>query len=359
MALQKITATAIHDGYKFRDINDVLIINNAIVEAIVDKDLAGDDIKHIEGIVCPGFINTHCHLELSYLKNKIPTNTGMVDFILAVLQGRATANEIIAEAIINAEQEMITNGIVAVGDICNTTNTLAQKLKNNLHYTNFIEVSGFVPAAAQQRFDDGKLVQQQFLHNNLNATIVPHAPYSTSAALHQLIYNDNTSNAVTSLHYNESEAEKAFMQNGSGDFLRLYQTLGLDISLWQGNATYQAKASILVHNVVTTANHITANKNAWHCLCPNANIYIGNGLPNIEMMLQNDAKICLGTDSLASNTQLSILAEIKTIAKHYPTITMETLLQWATTNGAKALGIDATYGSFEKGKSGKYVVISD
>jgi aminodeoxyfutalosine deaminase len=358
-SLLKIKATQLHDGYKFRDNNNVLIINNGIVEAIVDKEMAGDDIKHIEGIVCPGFVNTHCHLELSYLHNKIPTNTGMVDFILAVLQGRATANEIIEEAIAKAEQQMMHNGIVAVGDICNTANTIVQKLNNNLHYTNFIEVSGFVHDAAQQRFDDGKLVQQQFLQNNLNATIVPHAPYSTSAALHQLIYNHNTSNAVTSLHYNESEAEKAFMINGSGDFLRLYQSLGLDINYWQGNATYQPKAHILVHNVVTDANNIVANKNAWYCLCPNANTYIGNGLPNVDALLQSGANICLGTDSLASNTQLSILAEIKTLQQHFTTIKMETLLQWATINGAMALGIEAHYGSFEKGKSGKYVVISD
>jgi aminodeoxyfutalosine deaminase len=359
MALQKIAATVLHDGYRFRENNDVLINNNGIVEAIVDKDLAGDGVQHIDGIVCPGFINTHCHLELSYLKNKIPTNTGMVDFILQVLQGRTTATEIILDAINTAEQEMIANGIVAVGDICNTANTVAQKLKNNLHYTNFIEVSGFVPAAAQQRFEDGKAVQQQFWQNKLNATIVPHAPYSTSQALQQLISNYNNANAITTIHYNESIAEKDFVQNGTGDFLRLYKTLGIDISFWQNqlSITNKQTSSILVHNVVTNNNDVAMHKNASYCLCPNANIYIGNGLPNIDLLKQNDVNICLGTDSLASNTQLSILAEIKTLQLHFANINMETLLQWATINGATALGIDAQYGSFEKGKSGKYVVM--
>jgi cytosine/adenosine deaminase-related metal-dependent hydrolase len=88
-----------------------------------------------------------------------------------------------------------------------------------------------------------------------------------------------------------------------------------------------------------------------------ANIYIGNGLPKIDELLKSDINICLGTDSLASNDQLDILAEIKTIQKNFPKIELPTLLQWATINGAKALGIANLFGSFEKGKSAKYVVV--
>ncbi len=359
MTYTKYLPTLLHNGYNFEPSGTVLIIKNNLVDSIIPQSEAGDDIKLIDGIICPGFVNTHCHLELSYLKNKIATNTGMVNFLLAVMQNRNTATEIIQNAITNAEAEMIVNGIVAVGDICNTANTIVQKQKNKLHYTNFIEISGFVPATAAQRFADGKTIQNQFLQKKLQATIVPHSPYSVSQELMQLI-NTNASNATTTMHYNESEAEKQFLTNGSGNFLQLYNTLGIDISFWQNKLPMYNKhiANILVHNVVTNLYDIEQYKNAWYCLCPNANIYIGNGLPNIELLMQHTNNICLGTDSFASNHQLSILEEIKTIQQHFSKIKLETLLQWATINGANALGIQDKFGSFEKGKSGKFVKIS-
>jgi cytosine/adenosine deaminase-related metal-dependent hydrolase len=375
MSFTKILATKLFDGFRFVEPNRVLVLKDNLVEAIIDTETACEDIQHVEGIVCPGFVNAHCHLELSYLKNKIPQQTGMVDFLLTVMQNRNEAAEIIQQAIQDAEQEMITNGIVAVGDICNTANTILQKQKNNIHYTNFVEISGFVPATAQKRFEEGKKIQEQFLENNLNATIVPHSPYSVSKELQQLIYNAfpipnsllTTNHLPYTIHHNESQAEKEFMQQGTGDFLRLYKNLGIDIRFWEGEKKEQFSiinnqvSAILVHNVVSNEEDIqllkATNTNLHFCICPNANLYIGNGLPNVEMLLQNDVNICLGTDSLASNTALSILAEIKTVQKYFPKIAVEKLLQWATSKGAKALGVDKVYGSFEKGKSGKFVII--
>ena len=111
---------------------------------------------------------------------------------------------------------------------------------------------------------------------------------------------------------------------------------------------------VLVHNVHTTEEDILFSKKSgqtihW-CLCPKANKYISDQLPPIDLLMKQECGIVLGTDSLASNHQLSILAEIKTIQAHFPDITLETMLKWATINGAKALALDALLGSFEKGK---------
>ncbi len=364
--ITKIRATQLFTGYKMLDASKVLVIKQDRVEAIIDHSEAGEDILYIDGLVCPGFVNAHCHLELSHMKGLIPEQIGMVDFILNVLQKRAATPDFIQQAIMDAENEMITNGIVAVGDICNTTDTIAQKTKGNLQYTNFIEVSGFVPSAAPQRFEAGKKLQQDFIQNHLNATIVPHAPYSVSQELFHLIYGEAA--AISSIHYNESIDEKKFVTLAEGDFFRLYQNLGIDISFYRpgnmGNIIHQQyKSQLLVHNVVTTKEDIKNLQSTTHnqsfCLCPNANIYIGNGLPDIEALMNSDVTICLGTDSLASNHQLSIWSEIQTLQKHHPAISLTTMLQWATLNGAKALQIDDKYGSFEKGKSGKYVVIEN
>jgi cytosine/adenosine deaminase-related metal-dependent hydrolase len=119
-----------------------------------------------------------------------------------------------------------------------------------------------------------------------------------------------------------------------------------------------AKNIILVHNTYTTeadlhssSNHqITKSSNLFWCFCPNANLYIEDRLPDVKMFIDNNATIVLGTDSLASNWSLSILDEMKTISKNFPSVKIEQLLQWATSNGAKALQIEDQFGSFEKDK---------
>ena len=372
MSYTKLSATQIFDGYKFLGSNAVLIIKQTshgkVVEEITTIDNAGDNVIHIDGIVSPGFINAHCHLELSYMHKKIPQQTGMVDFILAVLKGRSTPLEEIQQAITNAELAMVQCGIVAVGDICNTANTIVQKTKSNINYTNFIELSGFVPAVAQQKYNEGLQLVHTFVQHNLTATIVPHAPYSVSNNLFHLINAQHS--AVSTIHYNESQAEREFVEHKSGDMLRLYNTLGISVANCIANDSKptnltpyinpNAQSQLLVHNVITNEKEIAdlklKMKNIAYVLCPNANLYIGNGLPNVSILHQLGVTICLGTDSLASNTQLNISAEIKTLRKHFPNIPLATMLQWATSNGAKALQINDQFGSFEKGKSGKYAV---
>ena len=97
----------------------------------------------------------------------------------------------------------------------------------------------------------------------------------------------------------------------------------------------------------------------YFCLCPNANEYIGNPLPNVDLLRKYDAAIVVGTDSLASNHQLSILAELQTLRNHYPHIEIIELLQWATLNGARALELDDAIGSFEAGKKPGVLVIKE
>jgi cytosine/adenosine deaminase-related metal-dependent hydrolase len=101
------------------------------------------------------------------------------------------------------------------------------------------------------------------------------------------------------------------------------------------------------------------NQSLSFCLSPNANLYIENTLPPVEMLVKNNCSITLGTDSMASNWSLNILDEMKTLQMNFPFLSIETLLQWATLNGAKALQMDHTFGSFEKGKKPGVVLIEN
>lgn len=375
MSYLKFQADNIFTGTEMLNCNKVLIANEqGIIEDIVDEKDAGENIQKLTGIISPGFINCHCHLELSHLKSVIPEHTGMVDFILGVLQNRFSPKEIIQDAIEKAEAEMIENGIVAVGDICNTTNTINQKKKNNLYYHNFIEISGFVPQKAQERFDEGEKIYNEFVNHFPNSTtLVPHAPYSVSSNLFELI-SKSSKEKISTIHNQESNEENEFFQKGTGDFIRLYKSLGIDISFFsptkktslQSVISYLNNTSktILVHNVFTSKNEVTevnsiANTQFYLCLCVLANRYITNTFPTEIDFKANSKNVVLGTDSLASNRSLNILSEINAMKENYQNLSGAELLQFATFNGALALGIDNKYGSFKRGKQPGIILIED
>lgn len=373
MQYRKIKATHIFDGYQMLDSNNVLITQyDGTVEAIVAEVDAGNDIEIYEGIICPGFVNAHCHIELSHLYNCIPQGIGLVNFIIQILQQRAAPAEVKWQAMQQAASELYATGTVAVGDICNTVDSLRLKNNSNLYWHNFIEVSGFAPPTAQQRYNDMQAVQQQFNQLSANNAIVPHAPYSVSTALFTLINNQATQKII-SIHNQEASCENEFLQAKAGNFVRLYQHLGVDIANYQPAAATsfqhwlpllsQAATIISVHNSFITepdlvyAQQRKANQQLYFCLCPNANLYIENCMPPVPLLMAYKANIVIGTDSYASNSKLNMYSEILTLQQHFATLPLATILQWATLNGAKALGIQKQYGSFEKNKKCGVVLI--
>lgn len=334
---------------------------------LVDEKEAGDGVEKLNGLLSPGFINCHCHLELSHMKGHIPKHTGLVDFVQKVVNERHYEELEILAAIEKAETEMLQGGIVAVGDICNNTLTIPQKTKGRLPYHNFIEASGFPPAVAETRFN-----RAVDLYNAYSAllpanSITPHAPYSVSPEMFRMI-DELPGNNLLTIHNQEIAEENELFEKGSGNLLRMYATMGIDISFFNpsGKSSLQTflpyfnkhQSLILVHNVCTseedmafiklqTSNH---RPQTFFCLCPNANLYISNLLPDVNMLMKQGTDIVLGTDSLASNDQLNILEEIKTLQENFPGLELTTLLKWATVNGARALQMDKVLGSFEKEK---------
>ena len=350
----------------------VVCSTDGLIEDILPKDEAGEGIQQLDGIISPGFVNSHCHLELSHMKGLIPEKTGLVDFVFSVVTQRHFPEEEIMDAIENAEREMYQNGIVAVGDICNNLLTISQKSQQNLRYYNFVESSGWLPGIAVSRFERSKSYFDVF-DKMFPTSIVPHAPYSVSDSLWQLIH-PYFQNKVASIHNQETAFEDELFIQNSGDFVRMYGLMNMDTSFYQPSGksslqTYFAKLQnaaqvILVHNTFIQQADIdfvkeTKPENVSFCLCPNANLYIENALPPIDLLRKNDCQIVLGTDSLASNHSLSILDEMKTIQQHFPTIPLEEMLGWATLNGAKALQMDDTLGRLDKGKRLGLVLIEN
>ena len=371
---QKFQANQVFNGRQILEGADQVLITklDGTIEGMVPIAEAGEDIQQLEGLLSPGFVNAHCHLELSHMKGMIPTKTGLQEFVKQIVALRQVEPEAIQEAIIAAEAEMVANGIVAVGDISNTLDTLDQKAKHNLAYYSFVELYDLDPTRAHDKIIAGIAIQKQFQDSCVRASLVPHAPYSVTARLWTLLSEHFESHTI-SLHNQETPGENEFFETKSGPFLGMYERTKVALDFFEptGKTSLQsvlpvfkkANHGILVHNSFTSAKDIQAvhanMNNAFWCLCPNANQYIEQTMPPIELLRNNNATIVVGTDSYASNWSLNILDELKTIQQHHPAIPLAEMLQWATINGARALQMDKHLGSFDKGKKPGIVLIEN
>src|SRR6478735_3190406 len=187
MSYRKFKADYLFDGFKIREVGDVLVCReDGRVESILSADQAGRDLEKSSGMIVPGFVNSHCHLELSHLKGLIPEKEGLVNFVLSVIRQRSQSEELKRESIREAEDSMLKAGIVAVGDICNTPDTLEEKSFGRISYHNFIELFGWDPQQSTTRYQAGKQLAAFFLEKgaaNMHVSLTPHAPYSVSDQL--------------------------------------------------------------------------------------------------------------------------------------------------------------------------------
>ena len=321
-----------------------------------------ESVEFHNGIIIPGFVNCHCHLELSHIKGVIPQGTGLPGFIRQIRSSREAGSEIIPSSASYADEEMYRGGVVLCADICNTRTTFDVKKSSRIRYINLIEVFGIDPEKAGRRLEDMTYLAQISRDYGLETWMVPHSVYSLSATLFRLLGNETAFNRVTSIHFLETDTEKEFLKDHRGPILSSYWESGLatgeietvndHVSAVLDEITPSGNL-ILVHNTFADRETIKAVKirgMLYWCLCPNSNIYIQNSLPPLDLLVEEECEIVIGTDSLASNKGLSILEELKTLQKAYPSIALEDLIFWATLNGAEALGEEEHFGTIGPGK---------
>ncbi len=361
--MKKIAANFIFPGNSAPIKNGVIVMDNdGVIETVLNPDIDTvnwNEVEKHEGIICPGFVNTHCHLELSYLKGKIEEKTQLHGFVEKLMSIRDSVTE--QEkwfAIQLAEQEMIAGGIKAVGDISNGNTSFHQKEKKNLKYHTFIEVFGLNENEApmiMERADSLKAIYPR----STRISVTPHAPYSMSNELLKLI--NAASNPFITIHNQETAGENELFKTKSGKMYEQLIKFSDAIKDWEATgknslpsylpSLADGKKILLVHNTYTSKEDIVFAKQyidqIYWCFCPNANEYIEGKQPDYGLF--SDEKCTIGTDSLASNWSLSILDELKTISKKNPAIPLQKLIKWATYNGAEFLAFDEL-GSIEKGK---------
>ncbi len=361
-----LSAQQIFDGEDFLPDNSILVLDekNVLKEIVSKQKVDEGKIEFLDGILSPGFVNAHCHLELSHLKNKIPQHTGLPNFgrHIVTIRNNFKKEEII-EASEIADKEMLANGIVAVGDISNSEISFKTKQTSPLYYHTFIELIAFNPAQAEIVLGQGVKLFHELKELQLKGSLAPHAPYSTSTELIKRISEFNQAAYLPfSIHNQECEDEKRFFHGEENGFYDLYRFLNLNISWYKSPKVsslknygrfINEKSSILVHNTFTEKEDLEfiKAKNPYWCFCPGANLYIEGRLPDYNLFENLKGSICVGTDSLASNQQLNLIDEVNCILKNSKVFSVKDLLCAITSNGSRALNITNLFGKLIVGRN--------
>ncbi|MCT1530795.1 amidohydrolase family protein [Sphingobacterium daejeonense] len=319
-------------------------------------------IEQFKGALIPGFINAHCHLELSHLLGVVPRSTGLPTFLSTVINERGNHEMKLEEAIEEADKLMYENGIQAVGDHVNSAVTAKIKETSPIKYHTFVEVMATNKDDVVTRIDNAKEIEFHFDYKH--SSITPHAPYSGSKFLFKTLKKAISEDNIISIHNQESDEENKLFRYKKGEFLDFFEKMDMVMEDFRAQARNSLQSFlpyiptknklILVHNTYTSIKDLDfvdrMGRSVYFCFCPKANLYIEDRIPKIDNFLLGGHDIVIGTDSLASNDTLDILEELKVIHQEYPELDFNETIKWATLNGAKALNLDSELGSLEVGK---------
>lgn len=350
----------------------VAIDKTGVIKGVYEEtDPAVSNVKKefYDGVLIPGFVNAHCHIELSHMLGKTKKGTGLPRFLADVMKQRTAKEKDILAKIEAADETMYNNGIQAVGDHVNTELSAKTKSSSQIKYHTFVEVMAMTKEDIQVRVDKARDVEFYFDANH--ASITPHAPYSCSKelfkAFRKLVSEDN----ILSVHNQESEEENKLYRYRQGEFLDFYEEMGLNADSFKAQARNSIQSYLahlpknnplmLIHNTYMSLKDIDfierLGRDVYFCVCPKSNLYIEGKLPKILNFVPNQSRMVVGTDSLASNDTLDILEELKVISSHFSQLDFLQILPWATINGAEVLGIADQLGSIEVGKTPGLVLL--
>ncbi len=376
MKIRKFSATYVYTGKGAPLKNGIVELDEkGTVVSVIDTGGQLAEFSNMEfhsGVIVPGFVNTHCHLELSNLRGKITPKQGLVDFVGQVVGKRSSFQQNAQRAMRAADADMHAQGVVAVGDIANCTASIDVKTKSKIHYHTFVETFGLDEEKATEIFDRHWHMKVAFMEKELSVSLTPHSPYSLSPKLFdQLTDFFKSAPEPISFHNQETPSENEWFLNGDGELYNSLKSKGFPVDSIKATGKSSLRSTLerfpsqnnllLIHNTFTQEQDLDyalqKHGNIYFVFCPNANLFIENRLPDVHLFRKKNASITLGTDSLASNEQLSVMEEMITLRENFPEIPFGEMLQWATINGAKALQLDKNLGTIEKGKRPGLVLI--
>ena len=335
-------------GSQIVDVGRYLAIQNSGTAPIYDLG---------EAVLMPGLVNAHAHLDLTSSADSVQRTPKFTDWILQIVGKRTPLT--IEPSVREGVQQSLAGGATTVGDIDGTGNS-AQILRDTpIRKVVFFEVLGF----SGERTATGLARLATYLASPpvpdslLTPALSPHAPYSTSADIYRECV---MSNLPVCTHIAETKEELEFLSRGTGAFLDYLEAFGISTAEWSppqltpvqyiGTLGILRKNSLLAHcNYLTDTDvAMLAESGASVVFCPRSHHYFYHTDHPVAQLIEKGINVAIGTDSLASNWSLSLLDELRFLARTQPYIRPETLLDMVTYNGAKVLGL-AQVGRLEKG----------
>ena len=310
------------------------------------------------GALSAGFVNMHSHIELSYLRGRIERRSGFAGFArqIGAVRGGFTPEER-EQALRAADAVMWAQGVDAVADIANGATSMMMKRQSPIRYTTFGELFGL----------NSTLEPMAALKNEWpEVVLTPHSTYSLQEGLfREAVEADAKRDAPLSIHFMESEDEAA-LYRGEGSLNAWYERMGWSCDFLAHGGPAQriidviepTRRVLLVHNCYVGRSEVEqlqahfGERVSW-VLCPCSNDFISGVKPPVELLREAGCRICLGTDSLASNESLSMVREMQ----HFSDIPLREVVKWATWNGAEALGLQGETGSVEVGRKASLVLL--
>ena len=336
---------------------------------VIRTGLCPEDEKVGPGILCPGFVNAHCHVELSYMKGMFRKGTGMAGFIDQINALRDTSSmEDKLTALKEAMDSMWNQGVQAMADISNCSDSFAVKAAHPMYTRTFLEVFGAVPEECEDVMKGVRELQEKAHAFGLDAAPTPHSCYTMSPELVSASSAAGLEDGFLSFHSEESDEEEQMMMSGSGPMWDNRVANGIPTPPVTGTSSLEyflmrLRAAglrepvqghvLLVHECCLTPEGAAAARKAlaqpYLAVCPLSNRFIHNMLPPIPVMRASGIPICVGTDSLSSNDELNMAAELACLQEAFD-VPVQELLTWACLNGARFLGKEDVMGTLEAGK---------
>ncbi len=320
---------------------------------------AGVSTESVRGALLPGLVNAHTHLELSALRGQVPGGAGFVPWVEQMIGVRAEARpEDDAESIEQAVSDLDAFGTAAVGEVSNSMSAVRPLARRGFVGRIFHEVFGIERGPLEQRVADLPKVVVERVGEWPTADLVytpsPHTLYTThGAVVRRLAREARDRGERISLHLAEHAAERRFLEHGDGPIASWYESrlkLRRDLLEWPGKSPIALADDlgalgphvICVHLTDARAEEfdLVARRGAPVVFCPRSNLFIETRLPPLLTARAAGILPALGTDSLASNASLDVLAEARALADRFPTVPACELLRMATWEGARALGRD-------------------
>ena len=357
----------IRNGYVEYDSEDGTILGVGQCEA-------GEEV--LPGAIVPGFVNCHCHIELSHLYKKFRKGTGMAGFIDQINELRDWAGaEVKAQLVQEWMDKMWKDGVSAMADISNDDSSFKVKKSHSIYTRTFLEVFGSEPEMCEGVMADVTALKKTADEVGIDAAPTPHSCYTMSPQLLSASAAAGLKSGWLSYHSQESQEEEDLLLTGTGAMYENRKRSGMSTPPVTGESSLKYFISrlaaavnppydqhvLLVHNVCLQQDDIDAAKkvmnNVYWAVCPLSNIFIHNALPPIDLMRENGLAITVGTDSLSSNDDLSMIKEIVCLHENFSHVPMNEIFTWACLNGARFLKKDGVLGTIAPGKRPGIVLV--